>query len=189
MIGRLREQQISPRNEYDFSKASPSGVPRSTKGSASFSSSSTGGASLGEVPGRLSHGGSGPGSLEDTVLIRALVHWQRSGSGLATKKQDLWPCLPPSLGFGSGGARSGGSESGPGGGRRPLCGQRPPFHSQIPQLCFGFTILLISVLHTVGTWIGLPTVPSTSSDYTAVRDKARPDPKTDQNQKEKQRVP
>ena len=77
---------------------------------------------------RLSHGGSGPGpgSLEDTVLIRALVHWQRSGSGLATKKQDLWPCLPPSLGFGSGGARSGarGSESGPGpgGGRRPLCG-------------------------------------------------------------------
>ena len=60
---------------------------------------------------RLSHGGSGPGSLEDTVLIRALVHWQRSGSGLATKKQDLWPCLPPSLGFGSGGARSGGSES------------------------------------------------------------------------------
>ena len=65
---------------------------------------------------RLSHGGSGPGSLEDTVLIRALVHWQRSGSGLATKKQDLWPCLPPSLGFGSGGARSGGSESGPGGG-------------------------------------------------------------------------
>ena len=60
---------------------------------------------------RLSHGGSGPGSLEDTVLIRALVHWQRSGSGLATKKQDLWPCLPPSLGFGTGGARSGGSES------------------------------------------------------------------------------
>ena len=61
---------------------------------------------------RLSHGGSGPGSLEDTVLIRALVHWQRSGSGLATRKQDLWPCLPPSLGFGSGGgARSGGSES------------------------------------------------------------------------------
>ena len=44
---------------------------------------------------RLSHGGSGPGSLEDTVLIRALVHWQRSGSGLATKQQDLWPC--PSL--------------------------------------------------------------------------------------------
>ena len=44
---RLREQQISPRNEYNFSKASPSGVPRSTKGSASFSSSSTGGASLG----------------------------------------------------------------------------------------------------------------------------------------------
>ena len=60
---------------------------------------------------RLSHGGSGPGSLEDTVLIRALVHWQRSGSGLATKKQDLWPCLPPSLGFGTGGARSGGSDS------------------------------------------------------------------------------
>ena len=51
---------------------------------------------------RLSHGGSGPGSLEDTVLIRALVHWQRSGSGLATRKQDLWPCLPPSLGFGRG---------------------------------------------------------------------------------------
>ena len=73
---------------------------------------------LAEVPGRLSHGGSGPGSLEDTVLIRALVHWQRSGSGLATKKQDLWPCLPPSLGFGSGGARSGGSESpGPAGSR------------------------------------------------------------------------
>ena len=47
---RLREQQISPRNEYDFSKASPSGVPRSTKGSASFSSSSTGGASLGGSP-------------------------------------------------------------------------------------------------------------------------------------------
>ena len=103
---------------------------------------------------RLSHGGSGPGSLEDTVLIRALVHWQRSGSGLATKKQDLWPCLPPSLGFGSGGARSGGSESpGPARGRRPLCGQRPPFHSQIPQLCFGFTILLISVIHTLGTWM------------------------------------
>ena len=69
---------------------------------------------------------------------------------------------------------------GPGGGRRPLCGQRPPFHSQIPQLCFGFTILLISVLHTVGTWIGLPTVPSTSSD---IRD--RPDPKTDQKKKER----
>ena len=63
---------------------------------------------------RLSHGGSGPGSLEDTVLIRALVHWQRSGSGLATKKQDLWPCLPPSLGFGSGGARGlGGPSPGP----------------------------------------------------------------------------
>ena len=37
-------------NEYNFSKASPSGVPRSTKGSASFSSSSTGGASLGGSP-------------------------------------------------------------------------------------------------------------------------------------------
>ena len=105
---------------------------------------------------RLSHGGSGPGALEDTVLIRALVHWQRSGSGLATKKQDLWPCLPPSLGFGTGGARSGGSESPGPTGRRPLCGQRPPFPAQIPQLCFGFTILLISVIHTVGTWIGLP---------------------------------
>ena len=63
---------------------------------------------------RLSHGGSGPGSLEDTVLIRALVHWQRSGSGLATKKQDFssWPCLPPSLGHrfgaGPGPARAGG---------------------------------------------------------------------------------
>ena len=65
---------------------------------------------------RLSHGGSspGPGSLEDTVLIRALVHWQCSGSGLATKKQDLWPCLPPSLGFASGGARGpGGPSPGP----------------------------------------------------------------------------
>ena len=73
---------------------------------------------------RLSHGGSGPGpgSLEDTVLIRALVHWQRSGSGLATKKQDFssWPCLPPSLGhrFGAGpgpGARAGGPGPSPGG--------------------------------------------------------------------------
>ena len=64
------------------------------------------------------------------------------------------------------GVRLGVRVPGPGGGCRPLCGQRPPFHSQIPQLCFGFTILLISVLHTVGTWIGLPTVPSTSSDHT-----------------------
>ena len=86
-----------------------------------------------------SHGspgpGRGPGSLSGcgiwlhlvTVTVaqararsKILVHWQRSGSGLATKKQDLWPCLPPSLGFGSGpgGARSGGSESpGPAGSR------------------------------------------------------------------------
>ena len=117
---KLREQQISPRNEYNFSKASPSGVPRSTKGSASFSSSSTGGASLGGSPTQSRW--LGPGSLEDTVLIRALVHWQRSGSGLATKKQDFssWPCLPPSLGhrFGAGpgpGARAGGPGPSPGG--------------------------------------------------------------------------
>ena len=65
---------------------------------------------------RLSHGGSGPGSLEDTVLIRALVHWQRSGSGLATRKQDLWPCLPPSLGVLAAGARGpGGPSPGPAG--------------------------------------------------------------------------
>ena len=88
---------------------------------------------------------------------------------------------------------------GPGGGRRPLCGQRPPFHSQIPQLCFGFTILLISVLHTVGTWIGLPTygtAPSTvgtavpvqaRSDYT--RDQGQTLKQTKKKQKEKQRVP
>ena len=110
--------------------------------------------------------------LEDTVLIRALVHWQRSGSGLATKKQDFssWPCLPPSLGHrfgaGPGPARAGGRAPAArvrvrgvrvprAGGCRPLCGQRLPFHSKIPQLCFGFTILLISVIHTVGTWIGL----------------------------------
>ena len=86
----------------------------------------------------LSHGSPGPGRgsglsgrgiwlhlvarCEDTVLIRALVHWQRSGSGLATKKQDFssWPCLPPSLGhrFGAGpgpGARAGGPGPSPGG--------------------------------------------------------------------------
>ena len=66
---------------------------------------------LAEVRLGLSHGGSGPGSLEDTVLIRALVHWQRSGSGLATKKQDLWPCLPPSLGVLAAGARGPGGPS------------------------------------------------------------------------------
>ena len=145
---------------------------------------------------RLSHGGSGPGSLEDTVLIRALVHWQRSGSGLATKKQDFssWPCLPPSLGHrfgaGPGPARAGGRAPAArvrvrgvrvprAGGCRPLCGQRLPFHSKIPQLCFGFTILLISVIHTAGTWIGLR---YRSSDFRTLYE-TRPAPKR------KQRVP
>ena len=102
---------------------------------------------------RLSHGGSGPGSLEDTVLIRALVHWQRSGSGLATRKQDLWPCLPPSLGFGSGGARSGGSESpGPGPGPAGVvvrCVVNGLLSTHKSQLCFGFTILVLFQLYTL----------------------------------------
>ena len=50
-----------------------------------------------------------------------------------------------------------------------LCGQRSPSRSQIPQLCFGFTILVISAIHntvgTVGTWIKVATYVLAGTGY------------------------
>ncbi len=143
----------------------------------------------------LSHGSPGPGRgsglsgrgiwlhlvarCEDNVLIRALVHWQRYGRGLATKKQDFWPCLPPSLGFGSGGARSEsggpGSESpGPGVVVRCVVNGLLSTHKS-PNFVLASLFWLFQLYNTVGTWIGLVNI---------TRDKTSPKTK-----KRKQRVP
>ena len=113
---RLREQQISPRNEYNFSKASPSGVPRSTKGSASFSSSSTGGASLGGSPTQSRPGWLRPGPRARSKILSSYVLLSTGNAlvaGLRQRSKIYGPASLPPLVLAAGARGPGGPSPGP----------------------------------------------------------------------------